>query len=817
MKCAKDSGKNWRKRYFVLTNNTLNYYTNDKDLRKPKGNVLIVADGKVRAENAISTKGSVKGENKKFFGFRLTTPFESILFLSVSESDRASWVRAIQESIDRAHQSLRGYMLKRTAAMGMERTTRKFWVLHKDTITYHKDHETTKIDEFAYAIQDDTEIEPDDDKWKIKINDSTGKRVVTIQFEDRTHADYPLWRDALLDIRNRHEMEEQQYQEHVEQVMSEAVETGEMEVLGDDGSWHTSTVAFTENEVIIQETDSDGNPHAAFFALSPSSTIKRLDESETGTPFTFQLTTATETIQLTAKSEEQIEEWSAAIEKIIPYPIEADSDAVLLRAALKKLEEDEIYSVTIEEKKALGMIFQPQAEWALIKDYEGYDASVTGVAPGSVLTSVNGQSCIFEDFHTSTTMLKDGFASPDPLVLEFRPAPSKSGNMNKKSAAKKNGKAKWTERFFELQAGKFTIHPIEGEGDQTITIPLKDASVVLVPYSEFLKEYCFRLDVGPVNMVLQCQDLDDMLDWAATLKHAIAICSGGGHILDHLHAEMSIQERFEASVQEFPAEMSEEAMACIVEVGTCFTNSDAAGLEVALSAAYAFPEIVDAGTEFLECATEQLNQMFEDQHGAETDMQALAQIAQPDADQTRLIEEAASMEIMAAAMDCEDADSDDEGHVYKNRRESLHSSNFVPPDSLSVEEEERIAAEESAAEFAHLKALQKQEEPDPEEVGICADEDDLSNVFGFYMKSNDEGGEPYINVMNFCTIWRMITGNRGNLMEEMQIFNSFDADSNGYLEVSDFVTGFLNHSKDMNTNKLLIKLHSLVDGGSVMM
>jgi Ca2+-binding EF-hand superfamily protein len=85
------------------------------------------------------------------------------------------------------------------------------------------------------------------------------------------------------------------------------------------------------------------------------------------------------------------------------------------------------------------------------------------------------------------------------------------------------------------------------------------------------------------------------------------------------------------------------------------------------------------------------------------------------------------------------------------------------------------------------------------------------------MKSNDEGGEPYINVMNFCTIWRMITGNRGNLMEEMQIFNSFDADSNGYLEVSDFVTGFLNHSKDMNTNKLLIKLHSLVDGGSVMM
>jgi len=462
------------------------------------------------------------------------------------------------------------------------------------------------------------------------------------------------------------------------------------------------------------------------------------------------------------------------------------------------------------------MVFQPQAEWALIKDYEGYDASATGVLPGSVLTTVNGQSVIFEDFQTATHMLKEGFTSPEPLVLDFRPAPEKSGHMNKKSAAKKNGKAKWTERYFELSTGKFIIHPVEGEGDQTITIPLKDASVNLVPYSEYLKEYCFRLDVGPVNMVLQCKDLEDMLDWAATIKHAIAICSGGGHILDHLRSQLSIQERFEQSLLMFSEEISEEAQACIVDVGTCFTNADAAGLEAALTAAYEHPEIVETGSEFLECAAEQLNQMFEDQHGAENDMQALATIAEPDAEQARLKEEAASMEIMAEAMDCEDADSDDEGG-YKDSRQSLHSSNFVSKDKLTEEEEDRIAAEESAAEYKHLKALQQQEEPDPEEVGTCADGDDLGNVFGFYMKNSEEGGEPYINVMNFCTIWRMITGNRGNLMEEMQIFNSFDKDSNGFLEVTDFIDGFLNHSEEAKTNKLLIKLHSLVDGGSVMM
>jgi hypothetical protein len=816
MKCAKDSGKNWRKRYFILTNNTLNYYVNDKDLRKPKGNVLVVSDAKVRAENAISTKNVGDGNNKKFFGFRLTTPFESILFLSVSETDRALWVRAIQEAIDRAHQSLRGYMLKRTSAMGMERTTRKFWVLHKDTLTFHKDHENTKIDEFAYTITDHTEIDPDDDKWKIKINDENGKRVVTIQFEDRTHDQYPLWRDALLDIRDRHELEEKQYQEHIDQVMSEAVETGEMEVLGDDGTWHSSTVAFTENEVVIQETDAEGKAHAAFFALTPSSKIKRLDEEEVGKPFTFQLTTATETIQLTAKSEEQIQEWCDAIEKIIPYPIAADSEAVLLRAANKKIfEEDELYTVTIEEKKALGMVFQPAEEWALIKQYDGYDSSVTGVKAGSCLTEINGQSVIFMDFVSTTQLLKASFEAPEPLVLEFRRAPEKSGYLNKKSASKKNGKCKWTNRRFDLVAGKLTIFPIEGEGDQTITIPLKGANVNLVSYSEYLQENCFRLEIGAVHMVLQAQDLEDMLDWAATLKHAIAIASGGGHILDKLEENRVIQQQFEESLATFSTEISEEAQNCIIDVGTAFTNKDASALELALTAAYTNTEVME-NAEFLECATATLNTLFEEQHGAVNDLQALATVSQPDAEQARIIEEQAEMAAMEEAMDGGEGDSDDEDGNYTQSAAAVRQSSFLPPDILSKEEEDRIAAEESAAEYKSLQELQKAEEPDPEEIGVCATEQDLINVFGFYKKKNEDGGEDFINVMNFCTIWRMITGNKGNLMLEMQIFNSFDKDKNGFLEEDDFTSGFLNHAIAENTNKLLIKLHTLVDGGSVM-
>ena len=111
MKCSKASGKNWRKRYFVLTGNTMNYYVSNKKLDVPKGNVLIVGDGVVKVEDGIQTKGAKT--DRQYYGFRFTTPFESILFLSISADDRASWMRALEAAVE-LKRYLRGYMLKRT-------------------------------------------------------------------------------------------------------------------------------------------------------------------------------------------------------------------------------------------------------------------------------------------------------------------------------------------------------------------------------------------------------------------------------------------------------------------------------------------------------------------------------------------------------------------------------------------------------------------------------------------------------------------------------------------------------------------------------
>ncbi len=49
--------------------------------------------------------------------------------------------------------------------------------------------------------------------------------------------------------------------------------------------------------------------------------------------------------------------------------------------------------------------------------------------------------------------------------------------------------------------------------------------------------------------------------------------------------------------------------------------------------------------------------------------------------------------------------------------------------------------------------------------------EELRKMYRFYVKKNTDGGEGYINVMQFSTIWRLVTKERGNLYKEMQIFN----------------------------------------------
>jgi hypothetical protein len=134
VKQARGTAKNWKKRYFILNDNTFTYFTDEKSLKSPKGDIILVDETTVEDEN-------IKGWP---FAFRVTTPFEdskSLLVAASSEEERTEWKAAILKAIELVANSLRGYMIKKGSSM--EGLKRKFFIYTDNRLTMHADHEHT--------------------------------------------------------------------------------------------------------------------------------------------------------------------------------------------------------------------------------------------------------------------------------------------------------------------------------------------------------------------------------------------------------------------------------------------------------------------------------------------------------------------------------------------------------------------------------------------------------------------------------------------------------------------------------------------------
>jgi len=89
---------------------------------------------------------------------------------------------------------------------------------------------------------------------------------------------------------------------------------------------------------------------------------------------------------------------------------------------------------------------------------------------------------------------------------------------------------------------------------------------------------------------------------------------------------------------------------------------------------------------------------------------------------------------------------------------------------------------------------------------------DLKKVFMLYGSRSSKGAgstigteagsnmdqEGTINAMQFSTIWRLITEEKGNLFKEMQMFKKFDSGNNGYLSRADFITGWVQMASEVD-------------------
>jgi Ca2+-binding EF-hand superfamily protein len=69
-------------------------------------------------------------------------------------------------------------------------------------------------------------------------------------------------------------------------------------------------------------------------------------------------------------------------------------------------------------------------------------------------------------------------------------------------------------------------------------------------------------------------------------------------------------------------------------------------------------------------------------------------------------------------------------------------------------------------------------------------EDLIRSIFQRYAKVDDEG-KSYMNVMLFSKVWREVTGEQGNVYNEMKNFNLMDTNNNGFITEEEFVIGWM--------------------------
>ena len=77
-------------------------------------------------------------------------------------------------------------------------------------------------------------------------------------------------------------------------------------------------------------------------------------------------------------------------------------------------------------------------------------------------------------------------------------------------------------------------------------------------------------------------------------------------------------------------------------------------------------------------------------------------------------------------------------------------------------------------------------------------ESDIRKVFRSYAKGG-EAGMLFVNSVTFSKIWRQVTGQKGNIYNEMKFFNQFDTGSKGYILEDEFVDGWVKYAQSSET------------------
>lgn len=179
----------WKKRFFMLRGSTLTYYDNHQSMNAPKGELLVFGETKCHTENLYNQK----------FSFTLSVPFAPLNLACENLSDFNLWTRAFENSILLAQQALRSYIDKFVEKEGS--TKRKYFILHQDAITFHKDDSDMSSVQGLLHLNDNTLMEYYDRKEQITLTDTHLKHTLVLLFEkaDKEPQDgvYLEWKEAI--------------------------------------------------------------------------------------------------------------------------------------------------------------------------------------------------------------------------------------------------------------------------------------------------------------------------------------------------------------------------------------------------------------------------------------------------------------------------------------------------------------------------------------------------------------------------------------------------------------------------------------------
>jgi len=529
-KYSKRSESNWKKRLFLIKGSILSFYNNQNvDTSKlydidPNGELLLFAETKIMS---CSFEG-------KPYAISLSEPFLPLILACDNDKERQIWLNYLMKSIEIAKTSLRQYAYRRNESQGIAK--KKFFILHQSCITYHKSKSSADLSVVQGFIHLDkfSSLSFNDNYLLFNILDKKTKKTMSIQFKIGEHADqdiYNEWKANIIQQLIKVGGEIKNLDKSNNSRGNFTVKEGPVLVRSDSDSqdiadnWPRFTLRLTDSELlIIDSLDKDDlNAQVTEIQITPNCSVF---ETNLGS-HSFELVSSKRVVHLMADSSDITNEWIDAIRAVISNSY-LDTTDPIFQQALFRIDEDYFYEIEFPEKKPLGLVFERSNDWAIVK--HSPCAEQTGVRPGYVLSTINGESILLEPYQNVIDLLRNW---QPPLILGFRIPPEKNGFLLKESKSRRNpSKSVWKKRYFILSSGALTYKEA-AESERVVSFPLMGSAVSLLTPQEVGKFFCFKIISGSGSIVMQSSSERSMMDWAATLYHAIAMANGGGHILQY--------------------------------------------------------------------------------------------------------------------------------------------------------------------------------------------------------------------------------------------------------------------------------------------